>query len=231
MRVLLIEDDPATRTAIETMLSVEGFEVRSTGYGEDGLGLASQESHDLILLDLNLPDIHGYELLTQLRAERIDTPVLILSGMSEIATRICGLRLGADDFLGKPFHREELLARIRAVMRRAQGCSQRIVQIGKLAINFDAKTIDFAGSRFDVTPKEFAILELLALRKGNIVSKDMLLNHLYGEMGEPHVKIIDVFVCKVRRKLRQLADGQDYIRTVWGGGYRLSEPDELARAA
>jgi two-component system cell cycle response regulator CtrA len=166
MEVLLVEDEPTTARSIELMLGTEGFNVNTTDLGEEGLDLGKLYDYDIILLDLNLPDMHGYDVLKKLRTAKVSTPVLILSGIGEM----------------------------------------------------DSK-------RVAVTGREFAILELLALRLGNTITKEMLLNHLYGGRDEAHIKIIDVFVCKLRNKLSAASGGVRYIETVWGRGYALA-PDQ-----
>ncbi len=224
MRVLLIEDESNTAKAIELMLGTEGFNVYTTDLGEEGLDLGKLYDYDIILLDLNLPDMHGYDVLKKLRVSRIATPVLILSGINETDSKVRSFGFGADDYVTKPFHRDELIARIQAVVRRSKGHSQSIVHTGKLAVNLDAKTVEVGGSRLHLTGKEYAILELLTLRKGTTLTKDMFLSHLYGGMDEPELKIIDVFICKLRKKLSLACDGENYIETVWGRGYSLVEP-------
>jgi two-component system cell cycle response regulator CtrA len=224
MRVLLIEDEPTTAKAIELMLGTEGFNVYTTDLGEEGLDLGKLYDYDIILLDLNLPDMHGYDVLKNLRVSRIATPVLILSGINETDSKVRSFGFGADDYVTKPFHRDELIARIQAVVRRSKGHSQSIVHTGKLAVNLDAKTVEVGGSRLHLTGKEYAILELLTLRKGTTLTKDMFLSHLYGGMDEPELKIIDVFICKLRKKLSLACEGENYIETVWGRGYSLVEP-------
>ena len=224
MRVLLIEDEPNTAKAIELMLGTEGLNVYTTDLGEEGLDLGTLYDYDIILLDLNLPDMHGYDVLKKLRVSRVATPVLILSGINETDSKVRSFGFGADDYVTKPFHREELIARIQAVVRRSKGHSQAIVHTGKLAVNLDAKTVEVGGSRLHLTGKEYAILELLTLRKGTTLTKDMFLSHLYGGMDEPELKIIDVFICKLRKKLSLACEGENYIETVWGRGYSLVEP-------
>ena len=231
MRVLLIEDEPTTAKAIELMLTTEGFNVYSTDLGEEGLDLGKLYDYDIILLDLNLPDMNGHEVLRQLRMARVDTPILILSGADDTDNKIKGFGFGADDYLTKPFHREELVARIHAVVRRSKGHSQSIIRTGKLAVNLDAKTVEVDSARVHLTGKEYAMLELLSLRKGTTLTKEMFLNHLYGGMDEPELKIIDVFICKLRKKLSHACSGENYIETVWGRGYVLRDPMEEVEAA
>ena len=231
MRVLLIEDEPVTSRAIELMLTPEGFNVYATDLGEEGLDLGKLYDYDIILLDLNLPDMHGYDVLKKLRAAKVHTPVLMLSGIAELDSKIRSFSFGADDYVTKPFHRDELVARIQAVVRRSKGHSQSIISTGKLAVNLDAKTVEVDGARVHLTGKEYAMLELLSLRKGNTLTKEMILNHLYGGMDEPEMKIIDVFICKLRKKLAAACGGDTYIETVWGRGYALQDPVEQAQAA
>ncbi len=228
MRVLLIEDDSTLTRSIELMLNSEGFNVYSTDLGEEGLDLGKLYDYDIILLDLNLPDMHGYDVLRQLRTAKIDTPILILSGIIEMETKVKGLGFGADDYLTKPFHKEELVARIHAIIRRSKGHSQSVIHTGKISVNLDSKTVDVNKNRVHLTGKEYAMLELLSLRKGTTLTKEMFLNHLYGGIDEPELKIIDVFICKLRKKLAKATDGDNYIETVWGRGYVLSDPNEVA---
>ncbi len=232
MRVLLIEDDPTISRSIELMLSSEGFNIYCTDLGEEGLDLGKLYDYDIILLDLNLPDMHGYDVLKKLRTAKVNTPILILSGLSEMENKVKGLGFGADDYLTKPFHKEELVARIHAIVRRSKGHSQSIINTGKLAVNLDTKTVEVEAKRVHLTGKEYAMLELLSLRKGSTLTKEMFLNHLYGGIDEPELKIIDVFICKLRKKLAAASGGQNYIETVWGRGYVLRNPvDEEQEAA
>jgi two-component system cell cycle response regulator CtrA len=228
MRVLLIEDDSATAQSIELMLKSEGFNVYTTDLGEEGIDLGKIYDYDLILLDLSLPDMSGVEVLRQLRVGKINTPIMILSGTSEIDTKVKTLGNGADDYMTKPFHKDELIARIHAVVRRSKGHAQSVIRTGDIVVNLDAKTVEVSGNRVHLTGKEYEMLELLSLRKGTTLTKEMFLNHLYGGMDEPELKIIDVFICKLRKKLAVAADGNHYIETVWGRGYVLRDPHEQA---
>ena len=226
MRVLLIEDDNSTAQSMELMLKFEGFNVYTTDLGGEGVDLGKLYDYDIILLDLNLPDMSGFEVLRSLRVSKVKTPILILSALAGVEDKIRGLGFGADDYMTKPFHSDELVARVRAIVRRSKGHAQSVIQIGDLTVNLDTKTTEVNGARVHLTGKEYKILELLALRKGTTLTKEMFLNHLYGGMDEPEVKIIDVFICKLRRKLAAALDGKDYIETVWGRGYVLRERSE-----
>jgi two-component system cell cycle response regulator CtrA len=229
MRVLLIEDDSITRQSMELMLKFESFNVYTTDLGGEGVDLGKLYEYDIILLDLNLPDMSGFEVLRSLRVSQVKTPILILSGLAGTKDKVRGLGFGADDYMTKPFHREELVARIHAIVRRSKGHAQSVIQTGDLVVNLDTKTVEVSSAQVYLTGKEYQILELLALRKGTTLTKEMFLNHLYGGMDEPEIKIIDVFMCKLRKKLANASDGKDYIETVWGRGYVLREPSEDER--
>jgi two-component system cell cycle response regulator CtrA len=231
MRVLLIEDDSATARAIELMLQSEGLNVYTTDLGEEGLDLGKLYDYDIIILDLNLPDMHGYDVLKKLRVSKVETPILILSGMTQPDDKVKGLGFGADDYMVKPFDKRELVARIHAIVRRSKGHAQSVIRTGKLTVNLDTRSVEVENSRLHLTGKEYAMLELLSLRKGTTLTKEMFLNHLYGGMDEPELKIIDVFICKLRKKLAAATGGEHYIETVWGRGYVLRDPPEEEVAA
>ncbi len=224
MRVLLVEDDFSTAQSIEMMLKSEGMVVDATDLGEDGLEIGKLYDYDIIILDLMLPDMDGMEVLRRLRHSRVKTPVMILSGLSQAENKVKGLGNGADDYLTKPFDKSELVARIHAIIRRSKGHSQSVIHTGRLAVNLAARTVDVDGRPLHLTGKEYGILELLSLRKGTTLTKEMFLNHLYGGMDEPELKIVDVFICKLRKKLAVATFGESYIETVWGRGYVLREP-------
>ena len=226
MRVLLIEDDSATAQSIELMLKSESFNVYTTDLGEEGIDLGKIYDYDIILLDLNLPDMSGFEVLRSLRVSKVKTPILILSGLAGIEDKVRGLGFGADDYMTKPFHKDELVARIHAIVRRSKGHAQSVIQTADLVVNLDTKTVEVNSARVHLTGKEYQMLELLSLRKGTTLTKEMFLNHLYGGMDEPELKIIDVFICKLRKKLANASSGKNYIETVWGRGYVLREPSE-----
>jgi len=224
MRVLLIEDDSAAAQSIELMLKSESFTVYTTDLGEEGIDLGKIYDYDIILLDLNLPDMSGFEVLRSLRISKVKTPTLIVSGLGGIEDKVKGFGVGADDYMTKPFHRDELVARIHAIVRRSKGHAQSVIQTDDLVVNLDTKTSEVNGARVHLTGKEYAMLELLSLRKGMTLTKEMFLNHLYGGIDEPEVKIIDVFMCKLRKKLANASGGKNFIETVWGRGYVLRHP-------
>ena len=228
MRVLLVEDDPTTSKSIEMMLTHANLNVYTTDMGEEGIDLAKLYDYNFILLDLGLPYMNGHEVLRQLRLTKVDTPILILSGSDDTENKIKGFGFGADDYLTKPFHREELVARIHAIIRRSKGHSQSVIKTGEILVNLDAKTVEAGNKPVHLTGKEYQMLELLSLRKGTTLTKEMFLNHLYGWMDEPELKIIDVFICKLRKKLANATDGTNYIETVWGRGYVLRDPQPEA---
>jgi two-component system cell cycle response regulator CtrA len=222
MRVLLVDDDPIAARSVTVMLKAAGSVVDVTEGGEDALELLRHYEYDIVVLDIALPDIEGFEVVRRMRISRNDTPVLVLSGLTMAQARVKALSLGADDFITKPYDKAELLARMQAIVRRSKGFSQPTVRMGRLELNLDSREVSVDGRDVHLTGKEYAILELLVLRKGMVLTKEAFLNHLYGGMDEPEVKIIDVFVCKLRKKLARAGAGGT-IGTIWGRGYMLRE--------
>ena len=222
MRVLLIEDDVWIAQSITEALEAEGFHVDETDRGEDGLELSDLYEYQVMILDLGLPDMRGDEVLQNLRQKNTSMPGLILSGDAEVESRLSCLHKGADDYLLKPFNMQELTARLQALVRRANGHSQNILQFGDLTLNLSARDVRVGDTLVDLTAKEYQMFELLCLRKGNVVSKESFLDHLYGGMDEPEMKIIDVFICKLRKKIEKSGAASPLIQTVWGRGYRVN---------
>jgi two-component system cell cycle response regulator CtrA len=213
------------------MLKASNAVVDQAETGEEALELARHYDYDIVVLDLMLPDMEGYEVVRRIRASRLDVPVLILSGLTRPQAKVKGFGMGADDYITKPFDKAELIARMQAIVRRSKGFSQPTLRIGSLQLNLDSREVLVAGHQVHLTGKEYAILELLVLRKGMVLTKEAFLNHLYGGMDEPEMKIIDVFICKLRKKLAQ-AGADALIGTVWGRGYMLREPSsDGARSA
>jgi two-component system cell cycle response regulator CtrA len=225
MRVLLVEDETVVARGISLALKAASMIVDTADSGQEALELARLYDYDILLLDLVLPDMEGYEVVRRLRAARVETPVLILSGLSRPQAKVKGFGAGADDYLTKPFDQQELVARIQAIVRRAKGFSQPTLSVGSLTLNLASREVTIAGQPLHLTGKEYAVLELL-LRKGVVLTKEAFLNHLYGGIDEPEVKIIDVFICKLRKKLA-LAGAEELIGTVWGRGYVLRDPQSI----
>ena len=223
MKVLLIEDDKPTADSIQMILGAEQITSHIAKTAEDGHTQATSNQYDLIILDLLLPDEDGVMLLRKLRSEGVNIPVLILSGMDDTLKKVEGLRIGADDYLTKPFDKRELLARVQAIVRRAQGHAQPLVKVGKLEIDLNDRMARVSGAPVNLTNKEYGLLELLAVRRGATISKAQFLSHLYDSDNEPEAKIIDVFVCKLRKKISDMTGGPSYIDTVWGRGYIMRD--------
>jgi two-component system, cell cycle response regulator CtrA len=230
MRVLIAAGDVFAAVRIRAMLASENLICDTTELGRDSLVLGQLYDYDIILLDLTVPDTEGYKLLQQLRAARVRTPILILSGCGQLDQKVKFLRFGADDFLTRPFDRRELVARILAIVRRSQGHSESTVRTGKLAVNLDTRVVSVDDGPVHLTPKEYRILEILSLRKGTILAKEVFLNHLYGGLDEPQPKIVDILVCTLRKKIAQATGGSHYIETVRGCGYVLREPVTMPAA-
>jgi two-component system cell cycle response regulator CtrA len=223
MRALIAAGEAFAAARIRVILAKENLICDSTDLGRDSLLLSRFYDYDIILLDLTGSDIEGYKLLRQLRAAHVDTPILILSDRGQLEEKVKFLRFGADDFLTKPFDRRELVARMLAIVRRSKGHCESTIRTGKLAVNLDTRVVSVDDHPVHLTPKEYGILELLSLRKGTILTKGMLLSHLYGGMDEPQPKIIDIFISRLRKKLAEATGGSQHIETVRNFGYVLRE--------
>lgn len=226
MRILQANRDQADAASIELMLQSEGFNVYTTDLGAEAVDLAKMYDYDICLLS-TMRDLTDCDMVKSLRLAKVKTPIIVISTRSDTATITRALDLGADDYLLAPFASGELIARIHAITRRSKGHAHSLVQVGPLAINLTTHSVTVAGGPLHLTGKEYAMLELLALRKGSLITKEMFLNHLYGGMDEPEIKIIDVFICKLRKKLREHFG---LIETVWGRGYVLRDPAAVASA-
>lgn len=222
MRVLLVQDELVTARSVMQMLRANGGIVDHIDTGEEALELVRHYDYDIVLLDLMLPDMDGYEVVRRMRAARIEAPVIILSGLTRPQAKVKAFGVGADDFISKPFDETELLARMQAIVRRSKGHSQPTLRVGTVQLNLDSREVTVGEQPVHLTGKEYSILELLVLRKGMVLTKEAFLNHLYGGMDEPEIKIIDVFVCKLRKKLL-LAGADNVIGTVWGRGYMIRD--------
>ena len=225
MRVLLIGQNVATAASAKTILIRENFICDMTDLDDDGLEISKLHRYDVILFDLSKPNINAYEVLRRLRRACVGDPVLIISGRAELDHRIKGLGFRDNDLLTDLSDHRELIARIKAIAPRFKGHCEATVRTGKLVVNLDTRVVTVDDKPVHLTGKEYGILELLSLHKGTTMTKEMFLNHLYGGMDEPELKIIDVFICKLRKKLAQATGGDHYIETVWGRGHMLRDPE------
>jgi len=223
MRLLIVEDARPLARSLAAGLSEEGFTVDVSHDGEEGLHLATELAFDAIVLDRMLPGLDGLSLLARLRARGDRTPVLLLTALGQVQDRIDGLDGGADDYLVKPFAFEELLARVRALVRRSRGHATNQVALGRLRLDLAARLASVDGAALDLSAKEFQLLELLALERGKTFSRTEIAGKLYDEERDPDSNVIDVFVARLRRKLDAAGlDGAGLILTMRGAGYRLA---------
>ena len=230
MRVLVIEADPIASRGLTVLLRGNGAVVEHATTGADGLDLLRHYEFDLVMVDMALPDSDGTEVVRRMRAARIETPAVVMSAQARADTKVRAFGAGADDFICKPFDPAELQARLQAILRRSKGYSQPTLVLGSLQLNLDSREVTVADCPVHLTGKEYAILELLVVRKGMVLTKEAFLNHLYGGMDEPEMKIIDVFICKLRKKLAE-AGAPNLIGTVWGRGYIVRDPAMVAQRA
>lgn len=223
MRLLVVEDDKKTATFIVKGLQRAGFAVDHAANGEDGLHLALTESYDAAVIDIMLPKGDGLSLIEELRVHQINTPVLILSAKRSLDDRIRGLQTGGDDYLTKPFSFAELLARVRALVRRASGAVEpTCLRVGALSLDLLRREVVRGETKLDLQPREFALLEYLMRHAGEVVSKTMLLDHIWGYDFDPQTNVVDVLVCRLRKKL-ETGTGEPLIQTLRGVGYVLKE--------
>ncbi len=228
MRALLVDDDSACLNLLKSALASQGFLIEQVETGEEALDVVKLYDFDVMILELELPDMDGCQLVRRMRAADINLPVMVLSRQDQKQAKIDVLNAGADDYLTKPFDADELTVRLRTMIRRSKGHAASIIQIGRMAIDLNARTVAIDDKPLNVTAKEYSILELLALRRGMTLTKETFLDHLYGGMDEPEQKIIDVFICKLRKKIATISGQQTPIRTIWGRGYTLEDGDVTA---
>jgi two-component system, cell cycle response regulator CtrA len=226
MRVLLIEDDLSTAKSVQLSLLVQDIKCTICHTGYEGVTQATNSQYDIILLDMILPDLDGTEVIYKLRQNKVQTPILILSAITHPDQKIKALKLGADDYMTKPFNNTELIARIKAIVKRANKDIKSIAHIGKVTIDFNLKTVKVLDKHIHLTDKEYAIVELLALKRTGFSTKEHIMEYLYGNINQAPIKIINVFICRVRKKLEKASGGYNFIQTVWGSGYRLLEEGE-----
>ena len=227
-KILVIEDEQNISNFISAILTANGYDVLVARNGTIAETMIASHCPDIIILDLGLPDMDGMQILRRVRAWS-KIPIVVVSARSHEQDKVAALDAGADDYLTKPFDKSELLARIQAVVRRSKGHSNSVIRTGNVEVNLDTQTVTVGTKTLHLTGKEYGIMELLSLRKGSTLNKDQFLNHLYGGIDEPELKIIDVFICKLRKKLEKASGGKNYIETVWGRGYVLRDPDEVKK--
>lgn len=231
MRVLLVENDRILSQSVELMLSAEGVAVHTSDHGEEGADLARIYNYDVVLLGGELKDIPSLSALRTMRAAKVNTPVIVLSVPREVGGKVQFFDAGADDFLSKPFHKDELLARIYAVVRRSRGHATSAITVGDIKVDMPAKEVWVCGRKIHLTGREYQMMELLAMRSGSVLTKEAFFNQIYGGMDEPEIKIVDVFICKLRKKLKDAGADPQHIQTVWGRGYVLRDPAKQEVAA
>ncbi|MBW2108444.1 MAG: response regulator transcription factor [Deltaproteobacteria bacterium] len=222
MRILLVEDDQRIASFVSKGLREEGFAVDHAADGVDGLHLALNERYDAAVVDIMLPGLSGLDLIEKLRQEGINTPVIILSAKRSVDDRVTGLQRGGDDYLTKPFSFSELLARIRALIRRAakQGSETTSLEIGDLRLDLLTREVIRAGTKIELPPREFALLEFLMRNAGRVVSKTMILENVWDYNFDPQTDVVEVLVCRLRSKVDKDFD-KKMIQTMRGIGYVL----------
>lgn len=227
MRLLVVEDAAALARSIAQGLEEEGFSVDIVGNGEDALHLATEIAYAAIVLDRMLPQLDGMSVLRRLRERGRDTPVLMLTALGQVGDRVEGLDAGADDYLVKPFSFDELLARLRVLIRRRHGHSSNAIVFGPMRIDPSARTVEVHGRALELTAREFSLLELLALQPGHTFSRSAIVEAVYNEDAELESNVIDVFVARLRRKLDAAGlAGAQVVKTMRGAGYRFDPPEE-----
>jgi DNA-binding response OmpR family regulator len=220
MRVLLVEDSERLRRSLSTGFKKSGYAVDVAADGTDALWLAESNDYDVIVLDIMLPGLDGLSVLQRLRDQKRTTHVLLLTAKDTVEDRVRGLRLGADDYLVKPFALEELLARVQALCRRNYGQKSSTLVVSDLEIDATKKTAARAGHPLELTPREFALLEYLALRRGQVVSRSEIEQHIYDDLADPMSNVVDSAICALRKKISP-ANSPPLIHTRRGLGYIL----------
>ncbi len=225
MRILLIEDSKRLQTYLAKGLRQVGYAVDVAGEGEHGLWAAMENEYDVVILDLMLPKLDGISVLQRLRSEGCDTHVLIITAKDTVPERVYGFEQGADDYLVKPFAFEEFLARVQALVRRSYGIKHQRMSFGDLSIDMASQTVMRQGEELELRPREFALLELLALRSGQVVSRTEIEQHIYDERAEPMSNVVDSAMCILRKKIDQ-SGRPSIIHTIRGAGYMLRVPQQ-----
>ncbi|PIY80339.1 MAG: DNA-binding response regulator [Candidatus Pacebacteria bacterium CG_4_10_14_0_8_um_filter_42_14] len=225
MKILAIEDDRELATNLKLSLQKEGFVVDTSRSKEDGLTNIEVNEYDCVVLDINLPDGNGFEILKELRNSKNKTPIIIVTARGLTEDKIKGLNLGADDYLPKPIDSNELIARIRAIIRRATNSALPIIAIGELLVKSAGHFASIGDHKLDLTAKEFSVLEYLALHSGQVVTRTMLMEHIWGSDFETFSNVVDVYIRTLRRKLGVHSETK-LIKTIRGKGYILESNEK-----
>lgn len=225
-KILVVEDELNMRLGLKDNLEFEGYEVETAADGEEGLTLATGSDFDLIVLDVMMPKISGFDVCKQVRAKGIGTPIILLTAKGEEIDKVLGLELGADDYITKPFSLRELLARIKAILRRTEVGTQKTVtdkpvQIGKVEVTFDTYTVNCKGKDVPMSPKEVDVLRYLWVNRNKAVSRDDLLNNIWGYDENPTTRTVDNFIVRIRQKIEADPNHPKIILTIHGVGYKL----------
>lgn len=223
MRILLIEDEPRLASIIQRLLKTERFDADIAATGDEGLELALSGTYDALIIDRMLPGIEGLEIIRQLRAAGVETPALVLTARADLPERVEGLNAGADDYLGKPFAFEELLARLRALLRRAdRPITPSALRVGPIELNLDQHTVTNGGEPVELTQREYLLLETLMRNRGRVLERDELLARVWGNDADPQGNVVELYIHYLRRKLDTPAtSSSSLIRTVRGVGYQI----------
>jgi two-component system response regulator PhoP len=220
MRILVVEDEPALQQQVRSQLEAQGYTVDSTGEGKEGLYLATEYPYDAAIVDIGLPGLSGLDIIARLRSRGSHLPILVLTARGRWQDKVHGLETGADDYLTKPFETEELLARLKALLRRAAGATQNVLRCGPIALNLGTQKVSVDGQEVELTSYEYRLLEHLARERQRVLSKDELAAHLYPHDEERDSNVIEVLIGRLRRKLDP--DGRlQPLETVRGRGYRF----------
>jgi DNA-binding response OmpR family regulator len=220
-RILVIEDEPDLLRGVELNLKAEGYVVLTAGTGDDGFRQAMEQKPDLVILDVMLPGMNGFDVCRELRRKGFDAPIIMLTAKAEEVDRVVGLEIGADDYVPKPFGLRELLARIRVRLRRHAPAGGAILRFGSVQIDFDRHEATRAGQRVELTGKEFEVLKLLARHRGEIVSRERLLNEVWGFEACPTTRTVDNHILRLRQKLEDDPANSRHILSIYGEGYKF----------
>jgi len=223
MKVLLVEDEAKIRSFVEKGLKAEGFVIDSVDNGDDALQFALHTPYDAVVLDIMIPGTDGLSILKQLRAKKINVPVILATARGTLDDRLEGLNLGADDYLAKPFHVDELIARLHAIVRRTQGGNMNLVSLQDLTMNLGTREVDRSGIPVELTPREFNLLELLMRSPGRVYTRTQILDAVWNYDFDPNTNLVDVYIKRIRAKVDFKEPA--LIETVRGVGYRMRKPE------